>query len=174
MRKLLYWFSALTVVAAAGCATQQQAEAPPADNGAERNASSDTGADAASAPEELATLTVEISGVRDDRGVVRVALFAGARGFPRDGEQAVKRVAIAPAEGRAEARFDNLRPGEYAVSVLHDANDNGKLDTGMFGRPTEGIGASNDAQANYGPPAYAEAAFDVPAGESSHTIQMSY
>ena len=33
--------------------------------------------------------------------------------------------------------------GTYAVACFHDANKNGKLDTGIFGIPQEGVCASN-------------------------------
>jgi uncharacterized protein (DUF2141 family) len=36
--------------------------------------------------------------------------------------------------------FENVAPGEYAVSAFHDENDNQKLDTGVFGIPTEKYG----------------------------------
>ena len=42
--------------------------------------------------------------------------------------------------------FKNLPVGEYAVRVYHDENNNGQLDKGIFGQPTEGWGVSNDAR----------------------------
>ena len=42
--------------------------------------------------------------------------------------------------------FKNLPAGEYAVRVYHDENNNGQLDKGVFGQPTEGWGVSNDAR----------------------------
>lgn len=42
--------------------------------------------------------------------------------------------------------FKNLPVGEYAVRVYHDENNNGQLDKGVFGQPTEGWGVSNDAR----------------------------
>ncbi len=36
--------------------------------------------------------------------------------------------------------------GQYAVNVIHDKNNNSKLDTNIFGIPKEGWGCSNDAR----------------------------
>jgi len=47
----------------------------------------------------------------------------------------------------------------YAVSVFHDENYNGKLDTNLLGIPREGVGASNDARGNFRPPKFGAAAF---------------
>jgi uncharacterized protein (DUF2141 family) len=40
----------------------------------------------------------------------------------------------------------NLPAGSYAVLVMHDENDNGKLDTNFMGIPVEGYGFSNNPQ----------------------------
>ena len=36
------------------------------------------------------------------------------------------------------------RAGNYAVQVMHDENDNNKLDTNFLGIPSEGYGFSNN------------------------------
>ena len=61
--------------------------------------------------------------------------------------------------------------GVYAVSVFHDENGNGKLDTGFMGIPSEGFGASNDAPEKFGPPKYADARFAV-TGDQTLTVHM--
>jgi uncharacterized protein (DUF2141 family) len=57
--------------------------------------------------------------------------------------------------------FENLAPGEYAVSAYQDENDNGKLDTGLYGIPTEKYGFSNNVRGKMGPPAFKERLFKV-------------
>jgi uncharacterized protein (DUF2141 family) len=34
--------------------------------------------------------------------------------------------------------FSDIKPGNYAIAVIHDENRNGELDTNMFGIPKEG------------------------------------
>jgi uncharacterized protein (DUF2141 family) len=56
-------------------------------------------------------------------------------------------------DGRAVCEFPGVTPGTYAISVFHDENSNGKLDTNLLGIPREGVSASNnrklcDDQAN--------------------------
>jgi uncharacterized protein (DUF2141 family) len=48
-------------------------------------------------------------------------------------------------KGQAELKFENIAPGVCAVSIHHDANDNGKVDTNFMAIPTEGYGYSNNA-----------------------------
>jgi uncharacterized protein (DUF2141 family) len=57
---------------------------------------------------------------------------------------------------------------------MHDENNNGKLDVNFLGIPTEGVGASNDAKAMFGPPTFDAAKFVVAAPGASRTIRIVY
>ena len=56
--------------------------------------------------------------------------------------------------------FDDVKPGEYAIIVLHDENGNNRMDYRENGMPLEAFGASNNVM-NYGPPQYEDAKFIV-------------
>src|SRR4051812_16573780 len=47
-------------------------------------------------------------------------------------------------KGQITVKFADLPEGNYAVAVIHDVNDNHKLDTGFMGIPTERWGSSNN------------------------------
>jgi uncharacterized protein (DUF2141 family) len=94
-------------------------------------------------------LRVRVEGLRSSSGTLRVALFASEAGFPADAERALDTQSTRAGAG-ATVEFRKLAPGTYAVAVLHDENDNARLDTGFLGIPTEGLGASNDAQGRFG------------------------
>jgi uncharacterized protein (DUF2141 family) len=49
--------------------------------------------------------------------------------------------------------------GTYAIKVYHDKNGNEEIDTGMFGKPTEPYGFSNNASAMFGPAKWEDAKF---------------
>ena len=68
-----------------------------------------------------------------------------------------KKVAIR--KGQAECVFAGVEPGVYALSAIHDENDNGKLDTNFLGIPTESWCTSRDAPAFFGPPSFDNAKF---------------
>ena len=78
---------------------------------------------------------VEITGLRNDRGKVLCALYSSPEGFPKDSEKATARVSSAIAQGHAVCEFPGVTPGTYAVSVFHDENSNGKLDTNFMESP---------------------------------------
>ena len=93
---------------------------------------------------------VEISGLRNDKGQMLCALFSSAEAFPKKPEKAVARLTSKIGERRAICDFGGVAAGTYAVSVVHDENSNGKMDTNFLGRPREGVGASTTRRATWG------------------------
>jgi uncharacterized protein (DUF2141 family) len=104
-------------------------------------------------------LKVEISLPSARQGAVMVAVFDKANSFPRG--TALHTATAVPMEGKATLQFTNLPKGEYAVTAFLDENSNAKLDTNLFGIPTELYGFSRNARGLTGPPTFAEAAFRV-------------
>jgi len=117
-------------------------------------------------PPETGTLTITVAKLRNTAGHARLLLFAGPDGFPDQPRRAVKRVSLKIEDGAARVVLDGLAPGDYAVSVIHDENDNEALDVGWFGIPKEGFGFSNNPKIRRGPPSFEEASFTVSAGEA--------
>lgn len=117
----------------------------------------------------LATdLTVKVNDVRTPKGQLLMAVFDSAAAW--DGKaEAVARRAIEATAGEVDFHFPGLAPGRYAVSVMHDENGNGKLDSNFIGMPTEGYGFSNDPRVMR-KATFDEAAFAV--GADDATIEL--
>ncbi len=93
--------------------------------------------------EETVTLTIEISGMKSNKGTVLVALYKNKEDFLKK----QFRGDVAKIKNKkAITVFKNLVPGIYAVSLFHDENNNQKMDTNFFGIPKEPYGTSNDAK----------------------------
>jgi len=118
-----------------------------------------------------ADLTITVTGLRSDAGMVRVAVFDNASDFPRGEEVSGEVVKAAP---EVTVAIDGLKPGRYAVAVHHDENGNGRMDSSLIGLPQEGYAFSNDAMVFLGPPPFSEASFDLPEEGRQITIQMDY
>ena len=58
--------------------------------------------------------------------------------------------------------------------MIHDENDNHKLDTNWIGIPTEGYGTSRDAVGKFGPPSFKDAAFSYGGGAARIAIHPHY
>lgn len=115
----------------------------------------------AAGPAGAADLTVEVTGIRSDRGEIGCALYAGERGFPTDAKAAQQDWHPAR-QPTVTCRFGNLAPGVYAVAVSHDLNGNRRTDSNLIGIPTEDWGVSNNVRPSMRAPRFSEAAFRIP------------
>ena len=107
-----------------------------------------------------------MTGFKNDEGTARVAFFLDARVWP-DGDSSIFATAVVPiSDGWASAVFEDVPAGPFAVSVFHDENDNGDLDSVALGIPSEAYGFSADARDLFGPPSFEEARIDLAAGET--------
>lgn len=123
------------------------------------------------ADQASARVVVTIVGLESDAGHVRVALWDSAEGFPT-GDSYVAAMNVDIEGGTARLEFADIALGSYALSVFHDENANGELDSGFMGRPKEPIGASNDARGRFGPPKYEDARFEVDQAMVELTINV--
>jgi uncharacterized protein (DUF2141 family) len=114
---------------------------------------------------EQQTVKVEIYGVQPASGVLEISIFDSAENFMKLAY--LQQSLPVSEEGLNMAQFNNVPEGEYAIVVVHDANDNGALDRGFLGIGGESYGFSNDAMHWFGWPDFDDASFTV---ESSETI----
>jgi uncharacterized protein (DUF2141 family) len=118
-------------------------------------------------PATALRLTVEADESSGAVGAVKVSVWRDNKAFLK-GEP--YRVAVIEMKaGKASVTFGDLEPGDYAVSAFHDKNNNGRLDTGFAGKPTEPYGFSNDARGRFGPPKFEQARFRL---DNSKTISV--
>src|SRR5690606_28009841 len=89
------------------------------------------------------TLTVKVENLRNSKGVVQFALYNKDNSIPDEDYKKYYRLEKAKiVNGKSEITFKSLPQGKYAVNILHDENNNGKIDKGLL-LPKEGIGFSN-------------------------------
>ncbi len=103
-------------------------------------------------------MTVVIQKIRSDKGVIRLTLFTKEADYMKIFSFGK---AVPAKKNELSITFDNLPAGQYAITVLHDENDNGKLDSNFLGIPKEGVGFSNNASATFGPPSWEKAKFKL-------------
>ena len=94
---------------------------------------------------QAADLTVTVTDIRASTGTIRIAVVNSEAAWNNEAAPVVRK-AIVVSGKEATFQFPGLPPGQYAVQVMHDENDNGKFDTNFVGMPTEGYGFSNNPQ----------------------------
>lgn len=106
---------------------------------------------------EGVTLTVRIENVLNDTGSILSALHTQETFMKTDGIQMKNDTAE---KGELSLIFKNVRPGTYAVSVLHDENNNYRMDFEANGMPKENYAMSQNPML-MGPPVFNDVKFTV-------------
>ena len=119
------------------------------------------------APAAANDLRVLVSGIQKAEGEIACLLFQEEKGFPTQAERAFNRVNYPAVEGMLTCTFPDVPPGRYAVSVIHDANGNAKVDTTFLGFSKEPWGVSNNVRPARRAPKFSEAAIWVSASKAA-------
>jgi uncharacterized protein (DUF2141 family) len=119
-------------------------------------------------------LTVNVNGLKNQSGKICASLFYQSKGFPSDSKKAFQSQCIEMKETPQKLIFKNLKAGNYAVALIHDANADGILNSNSFGIPTEGFGFSNNPLILTGPPKFNNAAVLVVGPSTDIQIQLQY
>lgn len=119
------------------------------------------------------TLTVRIWNIQNGKGQIGCSLFSKKDGFPMEADKADATMFVQSKAGKATCIFKDVKPGRYAVSVMHDEDKNGELKTSLVGRPKEWWGVSNDVPAErFGPPKYQKALFDFSGSPKAIKVKL--
>ena len=120
------------------------------------------------AQEETVTVTLILENVLNDNGTVLASLhtkdtFMKSAGIVDLSEKAET--------GKMTFTFEDVEPGSYAVMVLHDENDNKRMDFQPNGMPKENYAMSNNPML-MGPPTFSDAKFEVGEEDMELTIRF--
>lgn len=126
------------------------------------------------APALAGEVVITITDLRSSKGVVRACMTTRQDIFPKCIKDPTAHRTVVPAGDKVVIRFTGVRPGDYAVALLHDENDNGKADRAMGMMPKEGYGFSRDAPVKMAPPKFQDAVFRQGEGTTRLTIKMRY
>jgi uncharacterized protein (DUF2141 family) len=90
----------------------------------------------------ISRVEVVVTGIRSGRGRLLVALFNSPQGFPHESRKAFLTVVSDIQSADTKVVLGDVPYGEYAISVLHDENKDGRMDRSWFLFPKEGLGVA--------------------------------
>jgi len=128
---------------------------------------------AAATVASLPQLEVETT-LRNAHGVVRLCVTRQPASFPAGCDRdpnAIKRTVTASLQ--IKIVIHDLAPGDYAVALFHDENDNGRIDR-VGPIPKEGFGFSQNPRLYFGPPGFKQARFTVGSSDTRQVIKLHY
>lgn len=118
---------------------------------------------------DASSLTLTFKGLQQKTGAILFTVVNSEAAY--DGKAPVVAQAILKVSGdTATKTFSGLAPGRYAIKAFHDVDGDGKMGTNPFGIPSEPFAFSNNAAGMMGPPKWADAAFEVKAGDNAQSI----
>lgn len=116
-------------------------------------------------------VSIQVEGVKDNAGKIAALLFADATGFPNETAKAARKIQVDAKAGTTEIKLTGLKPGKYAVCVIHDTNGNAALDRNFLGIPKEGVAISNGIRREK--PTFAKAVIEIKEGDTI-TLPLKY
>lgn len=123
---------------------------------------------------EGGTLHITLENIKNDKGSVRLVVFDSKEGWPEDHKKSVHIENIKAKKGKVRIKVPNLKNGTYAVVLLHDENENGKMDYNLVGIPKEGWAVSNNVKPGLRAPRFEEAAFQLKGSTTEISININY
>jgi uncharacterized protein (DUF2141 family) len=109
------------------------------------------------------TLTIEVASFENTKGVLRVCVTDQKDDFLKS--CAFSKI-VTVEDDTVSLKIENIEKGNYAVSVYHDENNSGILETGgVFGIPLEPYGFSNNPTMTFGP-SYKKSVFKMTADKN--------
>ena len=114
-------------------------------------------------------LAVEVRGIAQAKGDVLIAVYDKSDTWLK---KSLRQVKVTAQKGSVTTLFKDLPEGDYSISLFHDENVNGRMDSNPMGIPLEAYGFSNDASGNFGPASFEDAKFNLPAGGVSVVINL--
>lgn len=117
-------------------------------------------------------VSATVTGLRSTKGHILACLTMRPDAFPDcEKDPSAHRLNVPATSGTLE--FGNVAQGRYAIAIIHDENNNGKLDKRLM-IPREGFGFSLDAPVMMGPPSFSAASFAVGSAGEHLKIKMRY
>ncbi len=117
------------------------------------------------------SIEVKVTNIKENKGNIRVGLFTSEKDFLKN---AVDGKVVKVDGKEVTVVFTNLKAGDYAVSVIHDENSNGELDSNAFGMPKEGFAFGNNAMGMFGPPSFDKAKISLNGDSQKQEIKLKY
>ena len=128
------------------------------------------------AAQQGCTLRIHVDGLRNSTGDVGTTLFSSPDGWPENNSKAYRHgpTPIEPGQRQVTAVWEHLPSGDYAVAVIHDENQNHKLDRNFIGWPKEGFGFANNPHVGLSAPSFRAALIHLACPSTEIVIHMQY
>ena len=124
---------------------------------------------------ENAQIELKLSNLKSSKGQIIVSVYPSENGFPYEPSTFFTFEKENISNGFLTILIPVSKPGNYALSIVDDANRNMKMDKNLLGIPKEGFGFSNNAAPRgIRPPAFEDAQIKVHSARVKTSIEVKY
>jgi len=120
------------------------------------------------------TLTIEIDGLKTQKGELCYKLFSRSYGFPDSDKNPVIRRCVKLTEDPLKITLKDISSGSYAIAVFQDVNGDRKLNRNATGIPIEGYGFSNNPVTREDLTRYGDCVFFLAGANGTIKIKLKY
>jgi len=119
------------------------------------------------------SINVEVTNILNKNGKISIGLYNKDDDTFSNMSKYYKGVNLDINDTKVVYTFKNIPNGTYAISIIHDENENKKLDKNFFGIPTEGYGFSNNIRPSFRGATFKESMFTLNS-DKNIVIKMGY
>ncbi|MBO3269810.1 DUF2141 domain-containing protein [Hymenobacter defluvii] len=114
--------------------------------------------------QDTVPVTVVITNLVSPTSTITLNFYNSSESFLKSGKAALHKKIVPQQQNTVQFQVE-LEPGEWAIALSQDVNDNGKMDRNFLGIPTEPYAFSNNVRPRFKAPDFEECMF-VAEGES--------
>jgi len=127
---------------------------------------------AAKPPPQEYQLTLKVTGIKEIKGELVIGLYNNQKAWLKKGKEFSKKTIKITAK-KESIVFDNIPAGNYAISLFHDENMDGKVNRSLIRIPKEGYGFSNNTRVTIKAPGFKKSSFQI-SGDRDEIIKLKY
>ena len=116
-------------------------------------------------------LIIEITNIKDIKGRIEFGLYDDPNVFLSETEQ-YKVLYLPVVENTVVITIDSLPIGTYAISLMHDLNNDGEMESNFFHIPQEPYGFSNNFHPRFSKPDFEDCQFYYDGESLELTIEL--
>lgn len=105
-------------------------------------------------------ITINISNIQENAGTIEVGVYDTGENFLESGHT-YKTYSIPVKNNKASLLIEDLPAGNYAISLYHDENSDGKCNRNFIGIPKEPYAFSNNFKPKFSKPSFKDCVFEL-------------
>ena len=121
---------------------------------------------------QTTSIQVEVSGIKDQKGTVYIGFYKAGTAFPAAGKQSFRTSAKPDGKDKLTINIPDVEPGDYALAIYQDINNNGKLDKNFIGIPKEPYAFSNNFHPKMSAPKFEDCKITVSASSREFAVSL--